>query len=93
VLDDGWFDYIHAGPLPRWQALAMLPRMATGTLPDDHPLIRQGRCREVHVRSEQPLCVHVDGEFFCQPADGVREVKVELLPAALRVLSTRQPTG
>ncbi len=86
VLDDGLFDYVHAGPLTRWQALTMLPRMATGTLPDDYPLIRQGRCRTVRVRADRPLRVHVDGEFFCQPEDGVTDVTVELLPAALQVL-------
>jgi diacylglycerol kinase (ATP) len=90
-LDDGWFDYVHAGPLSRWQALTMLPRIATGTLPDKHPLIRQGRCQEVRVRSDQPLCIHLDGEFFCRPGDAITEVTVELLPAALRVLA--RPDG
>ncbi len=91
VLDDGWFDYVHAGPLSRWQALTMLPRIATGTLPADHPLIRQGRCREVRIQSAQPLRVHADGEFFCQPEDGIRDIAVELLPAALRVLRRAGP--
>jgi YegS/Rv2252/BmrU family lipid kinase len=86
VLDDGLFDYVHAGSLSRWQTLTMLPRIATGTLPDDHPLIRQGRCRAVRIRSEEPLRVHTDGEFFCEPGDGIREVTIDLLPAALSVL-------
>ena len=47
VLNDGLFDFVHAGPMSRWQALTMLPRIALGTLPADHPLIRQGRCRSV----------------------------------------------
>lgn len=86
ALDDGLFDYVHAGPLSRLRALALLPRLATGTLPADHPLIHQGTCRTVQIRAERPLRVHLDGEFFCQPEDGVRELKVELLPAAFRVL-------
>lgn len=86
VLDDGLFDFVLAGPLSRWHALKTLPRIANGTLPGDHSLIRQGRCRTVRVRSERPLRVHVDGEFFCLPNDGVTEVTIELLPAALRVL-------
>jgi diacylglycerol kinase family enzyme len=85
-LDDGWFDYVHAGPLSRWQALTMLPRIATGTLPDNHSLIQQGRCREVGVRSERPLCIHIDGEFFCRVEDGICDMTIELLPAALTVL-------
>jgi diacylglycerol kinase (ATP) len=92
-LDDGWFDYVHAGPLTRWQALTMLPRIATGTLPDDHPLIRQGRCRAVGVRSERPLRIHCDGEFFCEPDDSIIEVSVELLPGALRVLRRNETSA
>jgi diacylglycerol kinase family enzyme len=38
------------------------------------------------VRSERPLRIHCDGEFFCEPDDGITEVSVELLPGALRVL-------
>jgi diacylglycerol kinase (ATP) len=89
ILDDGMFDYVHAGPLTRWQALTMLPRLATGRLPDDNPLIRQGRCHAVRIRAAQPLRVHTDGEFFCQPEAGITEVTVELLPAALRVLRAK----
>ena len=93
VLDDGWFDYVHAGQLSRWQALTMLPRIATGTLPNDHPLIVQGRCRNIQIRSQQPICVHIDGEFFCLPADGVSDVAIEIRPSALRVLSAARPSA
>jgi YegS/Rv2252/BmrU family lipid kinase len=86
VLDDGQFDFVHAGPLSRWQALTMLPRMASGTLPVDNPLIRQGRCRAVRVRAEQPLRIHTDGELFCNLADGVTNLDIELIPSALQVL-------
>ena len=58
-----------------------------GTLPHDDPLIQIGRCRAVRVTAGHDLCVHVDGEFFCQPGDRVRELRVELLPGRLRVLA------
>jgi diacylglycerol kinase (ATP) len=90
-LADGQFDYVHAGRLGRFEALRMLPRIATGTLPADHPLIRQGRCASVRVRGESPLRVHTDGEFFCLTEDNVREIAVELLPGVLRVLCGRRP--
>lgn len=86
-LDDGLFDFIHAGPIGRLRALRLLPRMVAGTLPHDDPLIQVGRCRAVRVGSGHDLCVHVDGEFFCRPDDGVRELNVEVLPGRLRVLS------
>jgi diacylglycerol kinase (ATP) len=85
-LDDGLFDVVHAGPLTRWQALKWLPRMATGTLPTDDPRLWQGRCRRATVESSAPLRVHADGEFFCHPEDGVRQVTIEVLPGRLRVL-------
>jgi diacylglycerol kinase (ATP) len=84
-LDDGWFDYVHAGALSRWQVLKFLPRLALFGPPDDHPQVRQGRCRRVRLQSAVPLIVHLDGEFFCKPEDGIQELEIELLPRALRV--------
>src|SRR5262245_46347970 len=52
-LSDGLFDVVHAGALSRLKALTLLPRLATGTLPVDHPLIRQTRCRRAIIRSQQ----------------------------------------
>jgi diacylglycerol kinase family enzyme len=85
-LADGLFDYIHAGCLSRWKVLRYLPRLARGKpLPADDPQVWQGRCREVYVRSEAPLVAHADGEFFCRPEEGLRELEVRLVPDALRV--------
>lgn len=63
-LDDGQFDYIHASDLTRFQVLRFLPRVALWGLPQNHPQIRQGRCRSVRVRSPRPLNIHLDGEFL-----------------------------
>jgi diacylglycerol kinase (ATP) len=84
-LDDGLFDFLHVGGLTRWQAVRLLPALARGRLPVDHAALRMGRCRRVAVTSETPLTVHVDGEFFSRPEDGVRELEIELLPGRLRV--------
>jgi diacylglycerol kinase (ATP) len=87
VLDDGLFDYFHAGPLSRWDMLRLLPRLfLAGGLPADHPKLWLGRCRQVRLHSESALVVHADGEMFCLPGDGVQDLEVELLPGALRVL-------
>jgi diacylglycerol kinase (ATP) len=88
-LDDGWFDYVHAGRLRRWELLRFLPAILAGGLPTDHPRIAIGRCRRVAVRADEPLTVHLDGEFFCQPRDGVHQLDVELLPLALTVCVPR----
>ena len=84
-LTDGLLDYMHATRLKRWQLIRYLPAMATGRLPENHKLIRLGRARRIEVRSEGPLCVHTDGEFFCVPRDEVREAVIEVVAGRLRV--------
>jgi diacylglycerol kinase (ATP) len=84
LLDDGLFDFLHAGRLRRWELLRFFPRMVTGHLPV-HPQLRYGRCRAVSLTSEAPLTVHLDGELFCLPPDRVHGLDIGILPGALRV--------
>lgn len=84
-LDDGQFDYLQAGALRRWELVRHFPGLITGHLPADHPELWTGRCRRVSVESEAALAVHLDGEFFSRPADGVRRLEVSIVPGALRV--------
>jgi diacylglycerol kinase (ATP) len=84
-IDDGWLDFVHAADLSRWQVLQLLPHIALFGAPEHYPKVRQGRCQRVRLQSEAPLTVHTDGEFFCLPADDVRELDIEILPHALTV--------
>ncbi len=94
ALNDGLFDYVHAGALGRWNLVGLLPRLFLGRgMPHDHPQLWLGRCRKVGLHSESALTVHTDGELFCVPADGVRDLEVDLLPGALRVLGRLHPAG
>lgn len=86
-LADGLFDVLHVGAVSRWQLICHLPNMARGTLPDHHPLLWKHRAREVRMESPQPMRIHLDGEFFCHPEDGVTQATVKMFPAALRVQS------
>jgi diacylglycerol kinase family enzyme len=90
-LDDGQFDYLQAGPLTRWELLRQLPNMVAGNIPRNHPKIWPGRCRSVAIKAEEPLRVHVDGEFLCHPEDGQRHFQVKLFPQALRVQTGSPP--
>jgi diacylglycerol kinase family enzyme len=83
-LDDGLFDYVHAGALTRRSLLGFVPGLITGRLPT-HPAVARGRCRRATLHSEAPLTVHLDGEFFCLEEDGLHDLEVELLPGALGV--------
>lgn len=93
VLDDGLFDYLHCGPLSRWELLRYVPRMITGNLPTNHPIVWMGRCREAQVVSEVPLAIHIDGEVFSRPDEDVRSVEVRILPGALRVQALAEHAG
>ncbi len=86
-VDDGMFDYIHGGPLRRYDLVRLLPGVLLGRgLPRNYPNLWLGRCRQVRIHAKSPLVVHADGELFCVQADGVRELEIDLLPRALRVL-------
>lgn len=85
-LSDGWLDYVHAGNLSRFDVLKFLPRLALTGPPRDYPKVTQGRCRKLQLTSEAPLVVHVDGEFFCLPEDGIRSLEIEVVPAALKIV-------
>ncbi len=89
-VDDGMFDYIHAGPLRRRDLVRLVPRILLGRgLPRDFPNLWLGRCRQVRVHAEKPMVVHADGELFCVQADNVHDLEIDLLPRALRVLAKR----
>ncbi|HMC88692.1 MAG TPA: diacylglycerol kinase family protein [Gemmataceae bacterium] len=84
-VDDGLFDFLHAGGLSRWQVVSRVPGLITGNLRLNHPLIWSGRCRQASVRAETRLIVHLDGEMFSEPKDNVRALEVNILPKALRL--------
>ena len=85
VVDDGLFEYLHAGPLSRAELIRQVPAIISGRLPTDHPRVWMGQCRAVAVESTAPLIVHIDGELFSEPQDGVRRIDVSILPSALGV--------
>jgi diacylglycerol kinase family enzyme len=83
-LADGRFDTMHATRLTRGHLLRYLPAMATGRLPERHPLLRLGRAARIEVEGGTDLCAHADGEFVCVPGEGVRRIVAEVVPGRLR---------
>jgi YegS/Rv2252/BmrU family lipid kinase len=84
-LDDGLFDILHAGNLSLFRTLCYAPRLTRGDIPR-HPEILSCRCQTISLAADQPLIVHIDGEFFARPEDQVRRVEIRLLPGALAVV-------
>jgi diacylglycerol kinase (ATP) len=85
ILDDGLLDWLRIGPVSRWELIRYLPNMIRGDLPMDHPHVRRGRGRVLHIESNEPLCVHADGELVCVPNEPRYRVSIELLPRRLVV--------
>jgi YegS/Rv2252/BmrU family lipid kinase len=84
-LDDGLFDYLHAGRVTRLQALRYAPRLLRGDVPPGDPLLRTGQCRSLIIQADQPLIAHADGEMLARPGDDTRLLEIELLPHRLAV--------
>ncbi len=85
ILDDGWFDIVQAGRLSRIEVLRLLARLSYRGLPRDHPKLLLARCQSLSITSYQPMPIHTDGELFCQSADDVQEIEIEMLPRRLIV--------
>lgn len=84
-LQDGRFNFVHAGALSRWQVLKLLPRLSISGPPAEYPHTRQGLCRSIELHSSTPLIAHIDGEFFCLREDNVSGLVIKVLPAALQI--------
>jgi YegS/Rv2252/BmrU family lipid kinase len=80
-LDDGRFDVVLTGHLPKRRFLLVLPKVFKG----EHvhsPAYRMVRAREVHVDADRPFVLYADGDPI-----GATPVTIRLVPAALQVLA------
>ncbi|KAA3614477.1 MAG: diacylglycerol kinase family lipid kinase [Planctomycetota bacterium] len=79
-IDDGWLQSLTVGDMGAWTALWNFPKLF-GKREISHPLANYGRCRRLHVRSEETVYLELDGE---QP--GTLPATIEIRPAALPFL-------
>lgn len=85
TLDDGQFDYLLAPPVGRLKLLWNVRHVLAGKRLDG-AWIERGQFSQMTIRSDLPLVGHVDGEPWLAASDGVQELSVTVLPAALRVI-------
>jgi diacylglycerol kinase (ATP) len=84
--DDGHLDFLAVDKVSRLQMLRILPEVMNGT---------QAKMKNCHLDtfkkfeliSKQPLYIHLDGEIYATPNAKVDHLSVEILPAALQVIS------
>ncbi|MCD6518362.1 MAG: hypothetical protein J7M05_00355, partial [Anaerolineae bacterium] len=87
--DDGQFDLITVGDMPRLEMLAMVPRFIKGSHLS-HRLVNERRGRHIIIESEDPLHVHVDGEILCEEA---HRIEVKVLPSSLVMVGRGNHSG
>lgn len=85
--DDGLFDLVFVPEIPKWQVLAILPRLFKGTHLA-HPLVEHARTRTLFVESNPGTPIHADGEVI---AESERRVEYEMLPGKITLLSAPSP--
>ncbi len=79
-LDSGAFELVRIRALTRFQLIAALPKLYTGTL-CELPQVKTVRAKEITVTSSRPLPVTLDGEIA-----GIVPATFRVLPRTLRVL-------
>jgi diacylglycerol kinase (ATP) len=85
VMDDGWFNYALIRRVSRPMMFRLIPEVMNGTH-GRFKQVRMGRFRRLELRSEEPFTVHFDGEIFAGFSSDVRQLQVEILPKALKVI-------
>ncbi|MEA2156213.1 MAG: hypothetical protein QOE11_2353 [Solirubrobacteraceae bacterium] len=80
-LDDGLFDVVLTGHLPKRRFLLVLPKVFKGTHVEE-PSYRMVRAREVHVDADRPFVLYADGDPI-----GETPVTIRIAPGALQVLA------
>jgi YegS/Rv2252/BmrU family lipid kinase len=81
--DDGSLDLLLVGAISRLEILQLVPKILRGAHAGD-PRVRMARAKHVHIEAGEPMLLEADGEIAF---DGVRRLKIDVLPAALRVVS------
>jgi diacylglycerol kinase (ATP) len=84
-IDDEIYHYAAIRRISRPMMLRLLPEVMKGTHGHFKP-VRMGQCKKLELRSEKPLVIHVDGEIYAGFGTDVRQLSIELLPAALEVM-------
>ncbi len=84
-VDDGWLDYAAITNVSKPMMFRLLPEVMKGTH-GRFPQVRINKFKKLKLTSDRPMVIHTDGEIFAGFGTDVRELSVEILPAALEVI-------
>ncbi|MEW6566889.1 MAG: diacylglycerol kinase family protein [Chloroflexota bacterium] len=83
--DDGVLDFAMVEKVSRLMMFRLIPEVMKGT----HGRFRQvrlGRFRNLELKSDRPLTIHMDGELYSGLTSDVFELRAEVCPEALQVI-------
>lgn len=82
---DGWLDFAMVEYVSRLMMFRLIPEFMRGTH-ERFPQVRLGKFQRLELHADRPLLIHTDGEIFASAKTDVRQLTVEILPAALQVI-------
>lgn len=83
--DDEIFHYAAIGKVSRLMMLRILPEVMRGTH-GKMKAVRMGKFKNLHLKADAPLYIHTDGEIFAGFGTDVHDLKVDILPGALKIV-------
>jgi len=84
-IDDGLLDYAMITNVSRLKMFRIVPEVMKGT----HGRFKEvtmDRCKKFTLTADRPLYIHADGEIFSGPGTDIRQVSIEILPNALKII-------
>lgn len=84
--DDGYIDSCTLLPNNR----VAFARLFAKTIKGNHihdPHVTMRKSKRIILQSDNPMPIHIDGEIFALPADNIRRITLDVLPAALQVIA------
>jgi len=84
-IDDGVFQFLNVKKISRGTMFRLVPEFMKGThLRFRH--VRLGSFKKLRMQSDRPLYIHADGEVFTSFDADVRDISLEVLAGALKVV-------
>jgi diacylglycerol kinase (ATP) len=85
-MTDGLMDFVMVRKVSRPMMFRLVPEFMNGTHMRFTQQVRVGSCKKFVMRADRPLYIHADGEILTSFGSNLRQVTVELLPGALKVV-------
>jgi YegS/Rv2252/BmrU family lipid kinase len=83
--DDGLLHYTMIKKVSRLMMFRLVPEVMKGTH-GNFPQVTLGTCKRMAVSADRPMYIHADGEIYSGFGSNLRQVTMEVLPGALKVV-------